>query len=79
MRGFENVDAAAPAENVLSEAAAVAEQEDGTLVAPRRSGGSIKKRKWTSQSFLALFLALLPMIGFLLFSTAPLVISLIAL
>lgn len=49
-------------------------------VLPRRSRGkNAKKRKWTAHSFLALFLALLPMLGFLLFSTAPLIISLVAL
>ena len=84
MRGFEDVDAVAPAENVLSEegelVATATERNGETIVTLRRSGGvKLKKRKWTSQSFLALFLALLPMIGFFLFSTAPLVLSLIAL
>ena len=53
---------------------------DESVALPRRiSGRQLKKRKWTSHSVLALFLALLPMIGFVLFSTAPLVISIIAL
>ena len=84
MKGFETVDAAMPAEDVFSkesELVATATERNGqTIVTLRRpGGGKLKKRKWTSQSFLALFLALLPMIGFLLFSTAPLIISLIAL
>lgn len=51
----------------------------GTERAERPNLRKIRRRKWTPQSFLALFLALLPMLGFLLFSTAPLVISLVAL
>lgn len=51
----------------------------GTERAERPNLKKIRRRKWTPQSFLALFLALLPMLGFLLFSTAPLVISLVAL
>ena len=84
MKGFETVDAAMPAEDMLSEGselvATATERNGETIVTLRRpGGGKLKKRKWTAQSFLALFLALLPMIGFLLFSTAPLIISLIAL
>lgn len=53
---------------------------ENTVTIPRRvSGGKSKKRKWTSHSLFALFLALLPMIGFVLFSTAPLIISIVAL
>lgn len=58
----------------------VSEIRENTVAPSRRiSGGRKKKRRWTSHSVLALFLALLPMIGFVLFSTAPLVISIVAL
>lgn len=80
MRGFENVDAASAELSEESELAAAMDSCVGTAAVQPRSGSrKLKKRRWTAQSFLALFLALLPMIGFLLFSTAPLVISLIAL
>lgn len=38
-----------------------------------------KKRKWTPEAILALVLALIPLIGFVVFSGFPLIISLIAL
>ena len=54
--------------------------EDGAVSAPRPAQSrQLQKKKWTAHSLLALFLALLPMLGFLLFSTAPLVISIVAL
>ena len=49
--------------------------EDGAVSAPRpQQSRQLQKKKWTSHSLPALFLALFPMLGFLLFSTAPLVI-----
>lgn len=78
MERNENRNAAA-AEEVFSGSVA-ADAACGAQPALRGTrGGRAKKRKWTSHSFLALFLALLPMIGFVLFSTAPLIISIVAL
>ncbi len=65
------------AAEIPEELLALAAEEEGSIALPPSK--VLRKKRWTGQSVLALFLALLPMIGFLLFSTAPLVISLVAL
>lgn len=80
MEGFETLGAEVPEEGIRLEQGSIeVEMEEEALLPPRPREVPRKKGKWSSHSVLALFLALLPMIGFLLFSTAPLVISLVAL
>ena len=65
-------DLTAPAE-VLAEAAEL------KTAAPKKSGLPGKKKKWTPQAVGGLFLALVPLIGFLIFSGFPIIVSAISL
>ena len=62
-------------EKILSAAEPAAEAEHLQVQAQLPK----KKRKWTAEAIVALILALIPLVGFVVFSGFPLIISLIAL
>ena len=65
--------------HVTAPAESASEAIEVTAAAPQKHGLPKKKKKWTPQAVGGLFLALIPLIGFLIFSGFPIIVSFISL